>query len=133
MPSKAIRIPLRQVESFLYQGDITDERCIGPARWIVEIQSPIGEADLIARTPKLAKICSARFVVELIKRALPGLTLTHISVPPPQIAARVEAQYFGVNRSGPCWESILQTRQVGLYLPAEIPSPEVSLIVLLDE
>jgi type VI secretion system protein ImpJ len=133
MPSKAIKIPLHPTETFLYQGEIRDERCIGPARWILEIQSPIGEADLIARAPKLTKMCSARFVVELIKRALPGLTLTHIPVPPPQIAARVEAQYFGVNRSGPCWESILQTRQVGVYLPAEIPSPEVSLIVLLDE
>ena len=133
MPSKAIKIPLRPVESFLYNGELTDERCVGPARWILEIQSPIGEADLIARVPKLTKMCSARFVLELIKRALPGLPLNHISVPPPQIAARVESQYFAVNRSGPCWEHILQTRQVGVYVPAEIPSPELSLIVLLDE
>lgn len=133
MPSKAIKIPLNQAESFLYNGDIRDERCIGPSRWILEVQSPIGEADLIARVPKLTKMCSARFVLELIKRALPGLTLTHIQVPPPQIAARVEAQYFGVNRSGPCWEHILQTRQVGVYVPGEIPSPELNLIVLLDE
>jgi type VI secretion system protein ImpJ len=133
MPSKAIKIPLRPVESFLYNGELTDERCIGPARWILEIQSPIGEADLIARVPKLTKMCSARFVLELIKRALPGLPLNHLSVPPPQIAARVESQYFAVNRSGPCWEHILQTRQVGVYVPAEVPSPELSLIVLLDE
>lgn len=133
MPSKAIKIPLQQVESFLYNGEIRDERCIGPARWILEIQSPIGEADLIARVPKLTKMCSARFVLELIKRALPGLPLNHLSVPPPQIAARVESQYFSVNRGGPCWEHILQTRQLGVYVPAEIPSPELSLIVLLDE
>ena len=133
MPSKAIKIPLKPVESFLYNGELNDERCIGPARWILEIQSPIGEADLIARVPKLTKMCSARFVLELIKRALPGLPLNHLSVPPPQIAARVESQYFAVNRSGPCWEHILQTRQIGVYVPAEIPSPELSLIVLLDE
>ncbi len=133
MPSKAIKIPLQQVESFLYNGEIRDERCIGPARWILEIQSPIGEADLIARVPKLTKMCSARFVLELIKRALPGLPLNHLSVPPPQIAARVESQYFTVNRGGPCWEHILQTRQLGVYVPAEIPSPELSLIVLLDD
>src|ERR1700722_1658801 len=41
MPSKAIKIPLNQVETFLYQGEIQDERCIGPARWILEISSPI--------------------------------------------------------------------------------------------
>ena len=133
MPSKAIKIPLNQVESFLYQGELQDERVLGPSRWILEIQSPIGEADLIARVPKLTKMCSARFVLELIKRALPGLPLNHLSVPPPQIAARVESQYFSVNRGGPCWDHIIQTRQVGVYVPAEIPSPQLSLIILLDE
>jgi type VI secretion system protein ImpJ len=133
MPSKAIKIPLNQVETFLYQGELQDERCLGPARWILEIQSPIGEADLIARVPKLTKMCSARFVLELIKRALPGLPLNHLSVPPPQIAARVESQYFAVNRSGPCWDHMVQTRQIGVYVPGEIPSPQLSLIVLLDE
>ena len=51
LPSKAIKIPLRAVESFLYHGEVTDERCVGPARWILEIQSPTGEADLIAAFP----------------------------------------------------------------------------------
>ena len=133
IPSKAIKIPLNQVESFLYNGEIKDERCIGPARWILEIQSPIGEADLIARVPKLTKICSARFVLELIRRALPGLPLNHLTVPPSQIRNRVECQYFAVNRAGPCWDHILQTRQVGVYVPAEIPTPQLSLIVLLDD
>ncbi len=133
MPSKAIRIPLHAVESFLYNGEVKDERCLGAGRWVLEIQSPIGEADLIASVPKLIKVCSARFVVELIKRALPGLPLAHVSVPPPQIAARVESQYFSIQRGGPCWEHIVQTRQVGVYVPAEIPTPQLSLIVLLDE
>ena len=133
MPSKAIRIPFKASDSFLYLGTVTDERCIGPSRWILEISSSIGEADLITRVPKLTKICSARFVVELIKRALPGLQLTHLSVPPAQIAARVESQYFVLNRVGPCWDSIQQTRQIGIYVPGEIPAPALTLIVLLDE
>ncbi|MFC5863347.1 type VI secretion system baseplate subunit TssK [Acidicapsa dinghuensis] len=133
MPSKAIRIPLNPVENFLFTGDIADERCIGPARWILEIQSPIGEGNLITLTPQLTKLCSSRFVVELIKRALPGMAMRHLSVPPPQIAARVEAQYFSIDRAGPCWQHILQTRQVGIYVPAEIPAPTLALIVLLDE
>ncbi len=133
IPPPAIKIPLQAVESFLYNGDVRDERCLGPSRWILEIQSPIGEADLIANVPRLTKVCSGRFVVELIKRALPGLVLKHLSVPPVRIAARVESQYFSIQRTGPCWEHIVQTRQVGIYVPAEIPTPQLSLIVLLDE
>lgn len=133
MPSKAIRIPLQSVETYLYQGAIVDERCLGASRWILEIRSAIGDADMIANVPKLVKVCSARFVVELIKRAVPGMTLMHLPVPPPQIAARVEAQYFSVQREGGCWEHIVKTREVGVYIPAEIPAPAVSLIVLVDD
>jgi type VI secretion system protein ImpJ len=132
MPSQAIRIPLQSVETYLYNGAVNDERCVGPSRWILEIRSPIGDADLIANVPKLVKVCSARFVIELIKRAVPGLVLSHLSVPPAQIAARVESQYFSIQREGGCWEHIVKTRQIGIYIPAEIPSPDVSVIVLLD-
>lgn len=132
MPSGAIRIPLRMTDSCLYQGDVADERCLGPGRWILEIHSAMGEAELIARAPQLTKMCSARFVVELIRRALPGMTLHHLSIPPPQIASKVESQYFSIERSGPCWEHIAQTRQVGIYVPAEIPVTDLNLIVLLD-
>lgn len=133
MPSRAIRIPMESGESFLYKGEIRDERCLGPSRWILEIQSPAGEADLIRNVPSLVKVCSARFVPELIKRAVPGMALRHLSVPPPQIAGRVECQYFSIAKEGGCWEHITQTRQVGAYIPAEIPASQLSLYVLLDE
>ena len=126
-------IPLKAAARYFYEGEVRDERCLGPSRWILEIHSRIGEADLIERTPKLVKICSARFVLELIKRSLPGLPLNHLAVAPAQIAARVESQYFAVSRGGPCWDHLVQTRQVGIYVPGEIPTPELSLIVLLDE
>jgi type VI secretion system protein ImpJ len=93
----------------------------------------MGEADLMRRVPLLVKVCSARFVVELVKRALPGMGLTHLSAPPAEVAAKVDSQYFVINRSGPCWQHIIETRQAGVHVPGEIPSPEMNLIVLLDQ
>lgn len=133
MPSKAITIPLRPLGNTLYDGEIKDERCVGASRWFLEIRSPIGEADLIARVPQLVKVCSALYVVELVKRAMPGLVLRHVPAPPAEIAAKVESQYFVINRTGPCWETIVQTRKAGVHVPGEITSPEMNLIVLLDE
>ena len=133
MPSKAITVPLHLVENSIYNGDIIDERCVGPSQWLLEIRSPIGEADLITRVPQLVKVCSARFIARLVAAAVPGLTLMRLPIPPAAIAAKVESQYFVINRSGPCWEHIQQTRKVGVYVPAEIPSAEMSLIILLDQ
>jgi type VI secretion system protein ImpJ len=53
-------------------------------------------------------------------------------VPPPAISARVDTQYFGVSKSGPCWDHILQTRRVGIYVPGELPEPELELLVVLE-
>jgi type VI secretion system protein ImpJ len=132
VPSQAIAIPLKAVDRYFYEGEIRDKRCLGRSRWILAIHSPVGEADLIAKTSQLVKVCSAKFVPELVKRALPGLTLTHMAVPPSAISVKVENQYFTVSRTGPCWEHIMKTTTVGVYVPGELPSPEMELIVLLE-
>ena len=132
VPSQAIYVPLKAVERYFYQGEITDQRCFGRSRWILGIRSPVGEADLISKTIQLVKVCSAKFVPELVKRALPGLGLSHLQVPPAAVAAKVDSQYFAISRAGPCWEHLMQSRSVGVYVPGELPSPEMELIVLLE-
>lgn len=132
VPSKAITLTLHKGENSYYHAGISDERCLGPSRWLFAIHSPIGEADLIARVPKLVKICSAKFVPELVKRALPGLALTHVPVPPSAIASRVESNYFAISRTGPCWEHLMQTRRIGVYVPGEFPAPQMEITVILD-
>jgi type VI secretion system protein ImpJ len=132
LPSKALTIPLTSVQRYFHEGDIKDPRCLGPSRWILGVQAAMGEADLIAKVPQLVKLCSSRFVPELVKRALPGLSLTHMTVPPSAIAGRVECQYFSVSKGGPCWEHILQTKRVGVYAPGEFPKAELELTVILE-
>lgn len=132
VPSNCLSVRLEQVDRYLWEGDITDTRLLGNCRWYLSVSSNIGEADLISGTPALIKVCSARFVPELVKRALPGMKLTHAPNPPSSLAPRITNQYFTVNRSGPCWDHLLETRKVGIYIPGDIPSPEVELLVLMD-
>jgi len=81
----------------------------------------------------LVKVCSAKFVGELVKRALPGLTLTHLPAPPAAISPKVTTQYFSVTKSGPCWDHIVETKEVGIYVPGDIPNAEVELLVVLED
>jgi type VI secretion system protein ImpJ len=116
----------------MFEGEVTDQRCLGRAQWIFSIRSPMGEANLIRLTPQLVKICSQEFVPRLVERALPGMTLTHLPVPPSAVAPTVERQYFGLSKSGPCWEHITKTRKVGVYVPGEFPEPEIGLHIILE-
>ena len=133
VPTNCVSIPLTQVADYFYEGEISDTRVLGRARWVFGIRARVGEAELIVRTPQLVKLCSAKFVGELVRRAMAGLTLTHMPAPPPAIPARVESQYFGVSREGPFWDHIVQTRRVGIYVPGELTDAELELLVLLDK
>jgi type VI secretion system protein ImpJ len=132
LPTNCIQVRLEKTANFFYEGEITDARCLGRSRWVFSIHSDAGEAEVISRTPQLAKICSSKFVGELVKRAMAGLELTHLPMPPAAVPAKVETQYFGVNRSGPFWDSIVQTRRIGVYVPDELPNPELELFVVLE-
>jgi type VI secretion system protein ImpJ len=132
VPTNCITIPLQPTGRYTYEGAILDHRCLGRARWILAVHSNIGEADLISRTQRQLKISSAELLPELVKVSLPGLSLTHLPLPPSAVAPKVDFQYFGVSRTGSTWENIMQTRTIGLYVPGEVPNPEVELLVVLE-
>jgi type VI secretion system protein ImpJ len=132
VPTNCVSIPLRKIDRYFYEGDVQDSRCFGRSQWILGVRAAIGEAELIARAPQLVKICSSKFVGELVRRAIAGLTLTHVPVPPPAISANVETQYFGVSKDAPFWNHIVQTKQVGIYAPGDLPDAELELLVVLE-
>jgi type VI secretion system protein ImpJ len=133
VPTNCISIPLTPAGDCFYEGEITDQRCIGRSRWVLAVRAAMGDAELMVKTPQLVKVCSPQFVRELVKRALPGLALKHLAVPPPAISPGVEKQYFGISRGGPCWDHMVQTKRVGVYIPGDIPNPEAQILVVLDQ
>jgi type VI secretion system protein ImpJ len=132
IPTNALTIALKPSEKYFHTGSIVDQRCLGRSRWVLSIEAPIGESDLISRAPRLVKICSQEFIGKLVEKAMPGLTLTHLPVPPPAISPRLEAQYFGVTRSGPCWDHIVKTGEVGVYVPGELTNSRIELFAIME-
>jgi type VI secretion system protein ImpJ len=132
VPTNCVTIPLAPAAKYFYEGDIQDQRCLNRSRWILGIRSSAGEVEVITKTPQLVKFCSAAFVPELVRRALPGLALTHLPTPPPAVPAKVDYQYFSISKGGPCWEHILKTRRAGVYVPGELPECETELLVILE-
>ncbi len=132
LPTNCITIPLVAAGDCFYEGKVTDARCLGNSRWVLAIRARMPDAELMTQTPQLVKVCTPVFVRELVNRALPGMPLTHLPIPPPAISTRVETQYFGISRTGPCWNHMLQTRQIGVYVPSAFPDPELQVLVVLD-
>jgi type VI secretion system protein ImpJ len=132
VPSNSVTLEFRQAEQFIYAAPVLDERCFRRSRWIFGIRSDISEASLVRSVPSLVKVCSAEGVGKLIQRALQGLELVHVPVPPSALAAQADMHYFSIGMAGPCWQHILATKQVGVYLPGELGKAVFEVTIITE-
>jgi type VI secretion system protein ImpJ len=131
LPTSAVALPLRATDPGFWVASVEDTRCLEPgAQWFLGVRSSASASDVIARTPRLVKMCSAKIIGWLAQKAHAGLTLEHVPVPPPELSPRVGSHYFAVRRTEPCWKSVVDTREVGLYVPAAIADPELEIKVV---
>lgn len=127
----ALIAPAEGATSF-YAARAPDARCFDPsAAWFLGLRTGAPGADVPGRAGQLVKLCSAWAIAKLVERAYPGLGLQYVATPPADLSPRPGMHYFLVQRTEPCWKSIVDTGEVGLYVPAAIPEPEVELKVVL--
>lgn len=132
-PTHVVNIPFTRTRASLHTAPITDARCLGPSRWILGVRSNLDPVMLAARVPQLMKVCAKVWIEELVRRAFPGMPLTHLPVPPAGITPRSDTQYFLVAQTGACWNEMLKPpSEIGAYVPDGIPNAELDLTVLLD-
>ncbi len=131
-PSNTVTLTFRPNGAYLHVADVADERCFRRARWVFGIRSALAESELLRLTPQLVKVCSGEGVAKLVQRALPGLELLSIPVPPTAMTAEADMRYFSLGATGACWQHILQTRQVGVYIPGDIKDAAFELTVILE-
>jgi type VI secretion system protein ImpJ len=133
VPSNFVSLPLKLIQPSIYATSISDDKYLQNTRLYLAVSAEMAEADLIARVPYLIKVCSANHIEHLVKQALPGVPLMHVTRPPSAIPVKLNCQYFSLNQSGPAWEAIVRSRNLAAYVPADFPLPQLELIVLLPQ
>jgi type VI secretion system protein ImpJ len=131
VPSNFVSLPLKLVQPFIYATALAEDKYLTNTRMYLAVNAEMSEAELINRTPQLIKVCSATHIEHLVRQALPGLTLTHVSRPPSSIPMKLNFQYFSLNQSGMAWEAVQRARNLAAYVPAEFPNPQLELVILL--
>jgi type VI secretion system protein ImpJ len=133
LPTGAARIVLSPMEPYFHSGSVLDKRCLAPgAEWYLSVRPATADPELPARVPKVVKICSSKHIVRLVREAYPGLGLVPVSSPPSGLSPRVGDRYFRIERTEPCWKSISETAEVGVYVPAAVEAAEFEIVVLVD-
>jgi type VI secretion system protein ImpJ len=133
VPSNYVSLPLKLVQQSVYATTIDEDKYLVNTKMYLAVSAEMPEADLMKRAPLLIKVCSAGQVDQLVRNALSGIQLTHLPKPPGAIPVKLAFQYFSMNQTGPVWDSIGKSRNLGAYVPAEIPKPQLELIILLPQ
>jgi type VI secretion system protein ImpJ len=130
--SRALHLPLQASSDILHVTPITEPRAFEPGvRWFLGVRAALPAADLIDRVTRLTKSCASGFVLELVRRAFTGLPTEHLPAPPAGLAPRQDLTYFELSLTGPCAQAMQQSREFGVYVPAEIPGAYLELAILL--
>lgn len=139
-PKRATRIELEPFEQYFRRGAVSDPRGFRDTRWYLEVTTTGSRRRILDDVPRLVKVCSARHIVELVKRAHPGLELEHVPTPPSAISPRMGSEYFRVQttfgepaRPHPCWTTIVETGEVGVYTPEALNDLEFGILIVRDE
>jgi type VI secretion system protein ImpJ len=131
VPSNCVSLPLRLVQQSIYATALDQDKYLTAPQLYLAVDANMSPADLIQRAPALIKISSADRIDHLIRQALGGLPLTYTPNPPPAVPVKVSSHYFQLGKSGSEWEAITRARNLAAYVPADFPSPQLELLVVL--
>ncbi len=133
VPNNVVSLPLKQVKNTIYATAVDQDKYLANTRMYLAFSADTSEEAIIRKVPQLVKACSASQIEQIINMALPGITLTHVSVPPSAIPVKMKYQYFSLNQSGPAWETVTRARNFAAHVPGELINPQMELIILLPQ
>jgi type VI secretion system protein ImpJ len=133
VPSHHVSLQLRGTEPSVYAAALDQDRYFTAPQMYIAVAAAMKPDELVHRVPQLLKVSSADQLERLIRRALPGVSLTHTPNPPSAIPIKLNYQYFLLERAGEDWDAIRLSRHLAVYAPADLPQPELELVIMLPD
>ncbi|MEZ5399680.1 MAG: type VI secretion system baseplate subunit TssK [Bryobacteraceae bacterium] len=133
VPRNFVSLAFKQIQPSIYAVPLADERYFTNTRLYLAVRADMDHGDLIARGPQMIKVSSANQIDSIVRHAVSGLGMTHVVRPPSSLPVRLNYEYFALQQQGEHWASIFRSRNLAAYVPAEFPSAELELLILLPE
>lgn len=131
VPETAVSLPLRQVRPAVQAVAVEQEAWLAAPQWYLAVSAPLRQAELASKVLHSCKVGSADVVDTLIRQALSGLELSHVSQPPASVPVKLDFMYFAIKRAGPAWEAVGRARNLAVYVPADLRDARFELVIVL--
>lgn len=133
VPKSYVSLPMKQVQTSVYAAALADERYFHNTRMYLALRADMDHGELISRAPSLVKVASSNQIEMLIRQAVSGISMTHVARPPASLPVKLHYEYFQLQQSGSYWDAIVRSRNIAAWVPGDLPSAELELVILLPQ
>ena len=123
----AVQLELKLIQPGAYVSTITDRGLYDQGRFYLAVSTRRPAEDVRRALPSVTKIGAVTKMQQLVQAALPGVPLSAVAAPPPQIRAMAGYVYFELDRSHPDWKDFATAPALGLYIAGEWPDLAMEL------
>jgi len=102
----------------------------GKKRYYLVFCTDTDPQGLLEKIDMAAKVSSREYLPILIARALPGVKLEHLPVPPQEMPRLAHAIYFKLNHHAEQWGEITKGRNIALYWESAPKDLRVELMII---
>ncbi len=102
----------------------------GRNRYFLSLQTEEDPQAVIQAMETVAKLGAREQLPLLIARALPGVRLEYLPVPPHELPRRAHCLYFAINHHGEQWDHVEKGRNIALYWDGAPEDLRVELMVV---
>ena len=113
-----------------YAADLKPAMFEGRNRFYLVVKTEEDPKFVLQSLTTIAKLSAREYLPILIARALPGIGLEHLPVPPQELPRRAHSIYFAVDHHHDQWASVEKGHNIALYWDNAPEDLEVELMVV---
>jgi type VI secretion system protein ImpJ len=113
-----------------YAADLSPAMFEGRNRFYLVLETEEDPQSVLQSLETIAKLGSRESLPILIARALPGIKLEHLAVPPQELPRRAHSVYFRIDHHSDQWAQVQTSNNIALYWDAAPEDLKAELMVV---
>ena len=125
LEQNAIPLPLTPPKYGTRAAKLPDKNLLNDAFFVLAVNAQVSSAQLRSTFAGQVKIGPVEQIQQLIRSALPGITVNSLPVAPRQIPYHAGFSYFELNKQGELWQQMHTSGGFAIHIAGDLPGLEL--------
>jgi len=125
LEQNAVQLPLAEVKPGVYVAKRPDLRLLEGAIFVLAAKAQVSSELIRSHFPPQVKIGPVEDIQQLVRAALPGITIQALPVAPRQIPYHAGYSYFELNKQSELWKKMSASGGFAIHIGGSFPDLEL--------